>query len=497
MKLDDQHLQNKLTQAVTLQQSGGLKEAMAIYETLLKQFPGHPHILYLYGLALQDAGALKKAMDCISLAITFQPKNGSFHYSLGVILKKLGYLRPALERFKDAFRLEPNNADILFQWGDTHMDLGQSNEAIPYFRQAIDLREAFESAWINLGLCLKSIKQLSKAKDCFLKVIHHNPDSAIGHINLGLTYLLMGEYPAGWHSYEYRFKLEMEPEHRLPIPTNLPQWQGSSLAGKTLLIMSEQGFGDILQFVRFFPQIKAMGARLLFYCPAPLIALMRTLPAIDDIANTPNFPERMDYYCPLLTLPLLLNCQVDSIPNQYPYLYSDPTHSQQWATHLGNPTKFRIGLVWEGKPLHKNDPLRRRSTTLKDLAPLTKVKNVEWYSLQKREPNTESLKPPKGMVITDLQHHLVDFSQTAAVLDHMDLLITIDTAIAHLGGALAKRVWVLLPFAPDWRWLLDQKRTPWYPTLRLFRQSQANCWKKPMEELVDALNTLIQHTLEK
>ena len=538
-----EHFKKQLEDATLRHQSGQIQEAMTLYQTLLKQFPGHPHILYLCGLAHQDLGDLRGAMGCISKALTVDPDNGTFHYALGILLRDLGHGRAALERFRDAIQRDPHNAELFFRLGDTHMDLGETQEAQHHFREAIRLRPLFMEAWINLGLCLKALKQLDEALACFQQVVHHDPDNAEGHVNLGLTHLLMGNLVAGWQAYEWRFRLETE-EAYLAMPTLaltgevclqqrptpgarvVPRWEGSPLRGKTLLILSEQGFGDTLQFVRYLGPLKAAGARVLLTCPRPLMALLRTLPAVDRTLPPPRrgirafqeqvAKESVDWFFPLLSLPLLLKTRMDSIPASVPYLQPDPDLARGWADRLrtretmpsdaprhttGRPV--RIGVVWQGKPLHKNDPLRRRSCTLADLAPLATVLSSEspydvtFFGLQKEEEVAKALPPPEGMTFVDLKAELHDFAHTAAILSVLDLLITIDTSVAHLGGALGKPVWVLLPFAPDWRWSLDQERTPWYPSVRLFRQTTPNSWKAPVEQMCTALPAFMDAIMDR
>ncbi len=460
----------------------------------MKQFPGHPQILHLLGLAQQDLGDLRGAMTLLSQAVAREPTNATFILALGIVLKELGHSRAALERFRDAAHQQPTNPDSCFHLGDAHMDLGEAAAAIEPFRTAIRLRPGFKEAWINLGLCLKACGALSEALLCFQEVVRQHPDSIEGHLNLGLTQLLMGDYDNGWQEYEWRLRFEGEAACiQMPDLLHTPQpprrWEGSSLAGKTLLVVGEQGFGDTLQFVRYLPGLKAAGARILLTSPRPLIPLLRTMAAIDHLSTpqTVTAVGPIDYYCPLLSLPLALQTRWDTIPSQVPYLQADPALAAHWKQRLGNDQTFRVGLVWQGKPLHQNDPLRRRSCPPKAWAPLGSVAGVTWVSLQKREATADPLPLPAGMAWIDLNPALTDFGQTAAILTTLDLLISIDTSVAHLAGALGKPVWILLPFAPDWRWSLDPDRTPWYPTARLFRQTTPNCWQDPIHRIVEAL----------
>lgn len=509
-----EHPSHALEAALEHHKEGKVQEALTLYQTLLDRFPGHPQVLYCAGLACQDLGHLDRATELISRALTIDPGNGAFHCALGVLLKTRGKSHAALERLRDAQRRDPNRAEIFFHLGDTYMDLGTIPEAIACFREAIRLRPLLDEAWMNLGLCLKADKQLEEALACFQTVIDHQPNHVEGHVNLGLTHLLMGHYQAGWHAYEWRLKLEgeefsvaLEALAHHPPP---PRWDGSCLAGKTLLVLSEQGFGDVIHFVRYLAPLKTTGARILLTAPLPLIPLLQTLPSVDRLLPPPRLgvaafqssvaQERIDAICPLLSLPRVLETRVATIPAPVPYLTADPEQVAIWQKRLAphhTPRTLRIGLVWRGKPLHQSDPLRRRSCPLEALTPLAQQTGCTLFSLQKDPtPDGSPWHPPADMPLVDLKDGLSDFAQTAAALATMDLLITIDTAVAHLGGALGKPVWLLLPFAPDWRWFLDRDHTPWYPTLRLFRQTVANRWQEPVQQIVDALPSFLDTIMD-
>ncbi|MEO5352809.1 MAG: tetratricopeptide repeat-containing glycosyltransferase family protein [Magnetococcus sp. XQGC-1] len=497
-------LKKQLAEAIHLHQSGQPRQALVTYQALLKQFPGHPRILYLCGLARQDLGEWRDAMHLISQAVAREPENSEFLLALGIVLKKMGHRHAAMERFREVLLREPTHADAHFLLGDLHMDLGEPQAALAPFREAIRLRPAFAEAWTNLGLCLRACGLLEEALHCFQQVVHDHPQSIKGHLNLGISQLLMGNLEAGWQEYEWRLRFTGEracwiPPNRLRGPQAPPLWDGSPLADKTILLVSEQGFGDTIQFVRYLPLLKATGARTLLTAPQPLIPLLRTLPAIDQIATTADFAYDgpIDCYCPLLSLPRLLKTRVESIPAAIPYLQADPERVQQWRARLGGGKNISVGLVWQGKPMHQDDPLRRRSCSWKDLAPLAEVAGITWVSLQKRETYADPGQPPAGMPWIDLQDALSDFAETAAILANLDLLLSIDTSTAHLGGALGRPVWLLLPFAPDWRWSLDPEHTPWYPAMRLFRQTRPNSWQEPLRAVVAALPRFAQMVKER
>ncbi|WP_193771166.1 tetratricopeptide repeat protein [Candidatus Magnetaquicoccus inordinatus] len=488
------YLREQLAASIRLHQAGQLPEAIALYQLLLQQFPGHPRILHPYGLACQEAGDLRSATNLLSQAAIRDPDNPDILLSLGVLLKNRQMSRAALERFRDFQQRCPNHPEAHFYLGDTLMDLGEAEAAIPPFRNAIQLRPHFQEAWINLGLCLKASGQLEEARHCFEQVVTHYPQLIAGHINLALTALLMEDYHTGWREYEWRLQASGEqaclhkPKILLHNP-GIPRWLGSPLHGQTILVLAEQGFGDTLQFVRYLPMLKAMGARILLTCQSALLPLLRNMDCIDSLSTPEQFQcqETIDCYSPLLSLPLALHTQAENIPASVPYLWADPQLQQSWQQRLSALKNRRIGLVWQGKPLHQNDPLRRRSCPWEALAPLAALPDISWISLQK-DPNRQTPLPPHpGMSLLDLNNALTDFAQTAAIVSQLDLLITIDTAVAHLAGALGKPVWLLLPLAPDWRWSQNPTSTPWYPGMRMFRQQIANDWHAPIQQMVAQL----------
>ncbi|MEO5332484.1 MAG: tetratricopeptide repeat protein [Magnetococcus sp. YQC-5] len=484
-------LKEQLATVADLLNQNRWEEALTLLTPLRHQMPGHPHLLHLYGLACQMAGDLHRASEALSQAVAILPLKPDFHLALGLLLKQKGALFPAIERLQEALRLNPNSADIHFHLGDLCMDQGRIEAAIDHFCQAIAQRPSFLEAWINLGLCQKSRHHFSAAMASFQAAIRVQPNNAKAHVNLAMTCLSMEEYPMGWQEYEWRFQLDALPHSDLPA--HLPRWRGEDLSGKTVLIIGEQGYGDILQFIRFVPAIKQAGARrVVLTVPTPLLTLFDSVSGLDHIQNHLHFTEPLDCYIPLLSLPGLLGITIKNIPYSNGYLLPDPQRVSEWHPFMTQPG-FKVGLVWEGKPLYKNDPLRRRSCTLADLAPLARVDGVIFFSLQKGPANQQVSHPPHGMRLISLDEQLTDFATTAAVMAHLDLVITIDTATAHLAGALGKPVWTLLPYAPDWRWGTTLNTTPWYTTMRIFRQTIPDQWAEPILEMTTALEHSVIH----
>ena len=265
-----------------------------------------------------------------------------------------------------------------------------------------------------------------------------------------------------------------------------PRWKGEDLNGRTVLLYAEQGFGDTIQFIRYAPLVKQRGGRVMFVCMPEVAPLLVNFAGVDEMVPQGTLPP-FHLHCPLLSLPMIFNTRVETIPASVPYLKADPRLSEQWSMKLqSRPGRLKVGLAWAGRPTHADDA--RRSMRLAQLAPLAQVKGVTFFSLQKGEAAAESARAPAGMDLIDCAADLHDFADTAALVSQLDLVVAVDTAVAHLAGAMGKPVWVLLPFKPDWRWLLDRNDTPWYPTMRLFRQGGKREWDGVTEEVAKVLH---------
>ncbi|MBF0107887.1 MAG: tetratricopeptide repeat protein [Magnetococcales bacterium] len=450
---------------------------------LLEQFPGHPRLHHLYGLALDRSGDTNRALHHVSRAIALEPGQVEPLRSLALLLKKKGKPQVAEARIKDAIALQPDHAELHFLLGDLCMDQGIMERAIASFSRAIDLDPEFSSAWVNLGLCRKAMGDFPAAQACFERALELDPDNALGHVNLALTLLLAGAYTRGFAEFEWRFRLPQG--HPLPLepPPGTPPWNGESLSGKKILVLAEQGYGDAIQFVRFIPNLHALGGQTLLAVPAPLESLFQEQQGLGRVQSTVRRDEKFDFFIPMMSLGRFFAPTPDTISGPIPYLEANRERAMAWERRLP-PNRFRIGLVWAGKPLHANDPLRRRSLPAAALTPLFQEQdNLLFVSLQKESPTEVCFDLPPDRTVLDFGKELHDFADTAALMDRLDLIITIDTAAAHLAGALGKPVRVLLPLAPDWRWSMDRTSSPWYPTSRLYRQTRPNHWEEPVARL--------------
>ncbi|MBF0425880.1 MAG: tetratricopeptide repeat protein [Magnetococcales bacterium] len=487
--MDPAILLDHLAQGMRLQESGRHSEAIPLFQTILKQLPGHPHACYLYGISLIHIGNPDQAMELLSRAILGCPEEPLFHQGLGVLLQKQGLYYPALERLNEAIRLAPGEARNHFLAGDAHMDLGQLPEAIHGFREALRLQPSFKEAAVNLGLCLKAQHDLGAALGLFDYALAIDLDHLPARLNRALTLLLAERYAEGWAAYECRFQLPEVVEQMRRIPSGPRPWRGEPLAGKSILILAEQGFGDNIQFIRYLPMVKCLGAEIILESPFALEPLFKHFPGITTLTNRARVAQdgqKADYYCPLLSLPGLLGTTPATIPADIPYLSPQPEDVTTWRERIVGPGR-KVGLFWEGKPLHRNDLARRRSCPPRNLEPLLTLPGITFFSFQTADTTSETGFRPHLPQPVALGPQLANFAETAAALSQIDLLITIDTAIAHLAGALGRPVWLLTPYAPDWRWRLTGDDNPWYPSMTLFRQEKPGRWHEPIARIVERL----------
>jgi hypothetical protein len=366
--------------------------------------------------------------------------------------------------------------------------VGEFDEAIAACRQAIALKPDYAGAHNNLGVSLMAVGGLDEAVEAFRRAIALKPDLADAHNNLGMTLLQNGRFEEGWAEYEWRWKTR---QHLAGGARRFeaPLWNGEAIGSRVILLHAEQGLGDTLQFCRYAPVVAATGRTVLEVQP-PLVRLLSGLRGVIEVVARGDALPSFDLQCPLLSLPRALGTTLDTIPAATPYLAADPALARVWRERLSRLDGLRVGLVWAGGK--KLDPAwaaadRRRSVALDTMAPLGDVAGVSFVSLQKGEPASQALNPPNGMAVYDSTADLHDFADTAALIDVLDLVISVDTAVAHLAGALGKPVWLVNRFDTDWRWLLNRDDSPWYPTLRQFRQRAPGDWHSVFLRVREAL----------
>jgi tetratricopeptide (TPR) repeat protein len=471
---------------LALARQGRLDEAVASYQQALRLNPNYPDAHSNLGNALHEQGRLDAAVASCQQALRLKPDWAEAHHSLGIVLAKQDQLDAAVASFEQVLRLRPDYPDAHHNLGIVLGNQDQLDAAAVSFQQALQLKPDYPEAHHNLGLALARQGRLDEALACFQQALHLKPEYPEAHWDRGLAWLLMGRFEQGWAGYEWRWKCkEFKP---LP-PLHSPLWDGSPLDGRTILVHAEQGLGDTFQFIRYAPLVQQRGGRVVLVCQPPLIPLLRRSPGIERLLAQGDALPEYDVHVPLISLPGLLGTTLESVPADVPYLDAEPQLVEAWRHRLGSYSGFKVGIAWQGNPQFRFD--RLRSIPLAQFAPLARVPGVHLLSLQKGAGRDQLPVLPARFPVTDLGGQLDEttgaFLDTAAVMKNLDLVITSDTAAAHLAGALGVPVWVALHHVPDWRWLLDREDSPWYPTMRLFRQTQSGQWEDVFERIAAAL----------
>ncbi len=430
--------------------------------------------------ALRKLKRLDEALAGYDRALSLKPNYPEAHSNRGVALHDLHRFEEAVASYDSAIALRPDFAEALSNRGNALQELRRFDAAIEDYKRAIVSNQNFAEAYSNCGNALRELGRFEEALASFDRAIALQPGLAEAHFNAALCLLLTGDFDHGWKQYEWRWDTEQLGAAKRNFAQ--PQWTGSGeIAGRTILLHAEQGLGDALQFSRYVPRVAACGARVVFEVQKPLVTLMHTLADdVEVIARGDPLPA-FDLQCPLLSLPLAFNTDLSSIPGQTPYLSADGAKREVWRARLDPHDKLRVGLVWAGDPrkqlpnAHLID--RQRSVAFDMLAPLFDKTNCAFVSLQKGADAVAQLRnSPLRHRVIDWSDDFHDFSDTAALIDNLDLVIAVDTSVAHLAGALGKPVWLLNRYNTCWRWLLDRDDSPWYPGLRQFRQDVTRTW---------------------
>jgi len=470
--------------AMVLQRAGRHDEAIDACRRAIALDPGCIEAHNGLGLALNHLGRFDEAMSACRHAITVRPDFADAHLNLGDALQGKGELEEAVAAYRRAIALRPDLYEAYSNLGIALRDLGQLDEAMAACRQAVALKPDLPDAHCNIGIVLHDQGQLDQAIAAYRRSIALNPNSPDAHFSLALALLAQGDFRQGWEEHEWRWESKRLGPRR---DFAQPQWDGLPLAGRTLLLHAEQGLGDTLQFIRYLPLAARCGGRVIVECQSELLRLLRTMAPDCEVVGRGQALPPFDVHCPLLSLPKVFGTTLGDVPNAVPYLGPDAVDAGIWRQLLDGPAQaLKVGLVWAGSPGHKND--RNRSMNLTTLAPLGKVPGIQFFSLQKGEPAAQARAMPAGLELIDWTHELKDFADTAALIANLDLVIAVDTAVAHLAGAMGKPVWVLLPFVPDWRWMQKREDSPWYPTMRLFRQPSLGDWDSLIERVAGELS---------
>jgi Flp pilus assembly protein TadD len=513
-------------------QRGELAQAEHFYQQTLQADPNHADAHHMLGVLALQTGRFHVAIASIRKALELNPQAVSYHANLGLAHQALGQINEALPHLQEAVRLQPDSPLGHRNLGKALLEQGNANDAIAHCREALRLRPGFAEAhntmatallrqgnaieaafhcrealrlksdYIealnNLGTAYKQQGQFTEASAAFEQALLLKTDYAAAHWNRSMLRLLQGDFEQGWPEYEWRWALHSFAAR----PFTQPLWNGSSLAGKTILLHGEQGLGDMLQFVRYAPLVKQRGGKVIVECHAPLTRLLSGFRGIDGLLSRGSGLPRFDVHAPILSLPGMFRTTLATIPASVPYIHADGGLVRHWrrtknwevrSTTLDlRSSHFTVGVAWQGNPQHPQDHLR--SIPLAQFAPLMSVQGVQFVSLQKG-PGT---KLARDNFATCFIHPPTSFDEagpfmdTAAIMQNLDLVISSDTVVPHLAGVLGVPVWVALPLAPDWRWLLQREDSPWYPTMRLFRQTKYGQWEDVFARMAEELRGLLE-----
>lgn len=477
-------------------QSEELYDAEAAMRKVIELKPDEALAYSSLGNVLKRLERFEEAIACHECAVSLLPLSAEARSNLASAYLSWGKIDLAVDEYRVAVGIHPDLAELHYNLGTALQKGEQYEEACTCFRHTLKLNPDHVYAIMNLGTSLKALGRLDEAIDYLRHVTKIAPDFADAHWNLALTLLLSGDYCNGLKEYEWRLKVPDIPVRKF----HQPIWNGSVQPGKTLLIHAEQGMGDVIQFVRYTALVLKRVGRVILDCHEPLLRLLSDINGVDQVVSTGKTLPMFDLHLPMLSLPGVLGTTLDNIPNDMPYLKADAGLIDKWRAKI-NTEKYRVGVVWAGNPRHEDD--HNRSIKLSAFARLLTIPEVTFYSLQKEETgvrimgqgtrdktedeDTNSTAIYDDLNLIDTGPELADFADTAALIDNLDLIISVDTAVAHLAGAMGKPVWLLLPFAPDWRWMLERKDTPWYPTMRIFRQSGPGDWDGVLEDVAMTL----------
>jgi len=509
--------------AVQYHQGGHLQLAEKLYRLVLQNDPDNPVALHSLGVIAHQREQHDTAVELIGKAIANNPQIPQFHNTLGLVLEALEKFKEAVAAYQRAISIKPDYAEAYYNmavalqsqeqyaaavekckqaisfrpdYAEAYHTMAYSlekqeryAEAIENYKQALQFKPDFAEAYNHLGVVLNTQERSAEALENYKQALQLDPDYIEVHWNLSLVLLRTGRLTEAWKEYEWRRNPELGMT-TYPHCYEIPRWDGSCFTSKRLLVHYEQGLGDTLHFVRYLPMVKARGGTVILEVRKPLYGLLQGFPGVDELieASSDNKPAvKFDYHVSLMDLPKILATTLETIPAEVPYINACPTKAEHWRKKLAG-ADFKVGIVWAGSPVHGKD--RYRSCTLKNFAPLREIDGVRLYGLQKDEAAAQAEEVADEMAITNLGTEFEDFADTAAAIENLDIVVSVDTAVLHLAGAMGKPVWALLAFSPDWRWMLNRRDSPWYPTMKLFRQKERGQWQPVFQRVAEELRIM-------
>lgn len=485
LELDAQHADSLHLLGMVAFQTGNCDAAAELISRAILQNGEDAMYFSNLGNVLQTQGRLEAAVDCYRRAIELNPARAAAHGSLGLAWQFLGRLEDAARSLERGLELDPRIAVAHTNLGNVRQAQGRLAEAAVCHERALAIEPMNPEAYSNLGGVLDLQGKLTESMAAYDRALEFKPDFTVALFNRSLLRLRKGDFALGLPDYEHRWHLNKRRDF------SEPQWHGEPLRGARILLYPEQGLGDTVQFLRYVPMVQAAGGQVILEVQPEMRRLASRLPGVTELICSGEPLPQFDWHCPLMSLPLAFGTTLDTIPATVPFLTipqeADTARLPDRCYELG------VGIAWAGSPGHLRD--RFRSIPLELLKPLFDLEEVQFYSLQ-MGPAAEALRETVASAgVIDLAPRIEDMADTAALIAYLDLVIAVDTAVAHLAGALGKTVWVMLPLVPDWRWLLDREDSPWYPTMRLFRQSTLGDWASVVEAVRSALQLKIANSL--
>ena len=471
LAMDPQHADSSHLLGLFEYQHGNYVQAIAHIQQAVLVVPEQPVFFNNLGNVLREMGQLDKSLQAYQKALEINPDDAEIHSNLGVTLREMGQLDKSLQAYQKSVCIQPEFAEGYYNMGVFFQEQRKLKESVKAYQKAIQIQPDHVETYVNLGVVLREQGRLKESVKTHQKAVRIQPDYAEAHINLAITFLLQGRLNAGWKEFEWRWSRKRDFKR--------PLWDGTLLNGKSILIYAEQGFGDTIQFVRYIDLLPGTNTVIIFVCQPELKSLFKGIDCIDILVTKGEDIPSSDFQVPLLSLPYMFNTTLDTIPVRIPYLYPRPKADSVF--HVDDSHGLKVGLVWAGRTTHVNDS--NRSIDLKCFRCLLDVEGCQFFSLQVGEARADIKRYGYHHVIKDLGKQFIDFHCTALAILQLDLIISVDTAVAHLAGSLGKPVWTLLPFIPDWRWMLDRSDSPWYPSMTIFRQKEMGGWTPVFEQL--------------
>lgn len=470
-----------------------LEQAVTCYSRAIELDRDYLSVYSNLALTLKDLKRFDEAIRCLAAALQRFPDDPNLYANLGVVLwgaKKTeasiaAYQRVAALSAMDAVaeRRFHNDGQFFYNFGAALFKAGRFEEAIEIERKAASLKSDFAEPYAIIGQSLASMGRMEEALNAFEEALARDPENKQAHRGRTRTLLLAGNYELGFAEYEWRWARSGAVKRSF----NQPEWEGDEINGRRILLYSEQGLGDTIQMARYIPLVAAKSGTVIVQCQPSLVSLIATMDGIDASIGDDDRVPAFDCHAPLFSLPRLLGTTIENIPASIPYLRVEG--STNAGSRSTDDSPLRIGIAWAGSPSHEDDA--NRSCDLTNFMPILSLPRTQYYSLQVGPRSADIAMNGCGAFLADLSPRIGDFTDTARIVSDLDLVICVDTAVAHLGGALGKPVWILLPFSPDWRWMLDRDDSPWYPTMRLYRQPSPGDWKSVFDDVCHDLQQLV------